>query len=211
MDHHFCFLTSHLLIFPYFFQLAVWQKNLSAVHKIWNDYIKYYSLSIRALRKFIWSFSRVGDRKSAYETLQKMLALVITGNTSLHKPALVKLKSSRLDIPIPVICESGMNKFDFEENGHFASSLYSLKSDTDASNKLTCAASGFRVRNAQTLRLKRLHMYEYTSLRKNLRQSFNYVMRACARRKDFEMAEQLNVQVLMCPTCIHSMYYNFKT
>ncbi|KDO43134.1 hypothetical protein CISIN_1g004279mg [Citrus sinensis] len=83
-------------------KLAVWQKNLSAVHEIWEDYIKHYSLSIFSLRKFVWSFTRLRDLKSAYETLQHMVALAMMGKLYINRTSEGRLRSSRLDIPIPL-------------------------------------------------------------------------------------------------------------
>ncbi|CAI8585801.1 unnamed protein product [Vicia faba] len=82
-------------------KLAVLQKNLPAVHIIWREYIKLYSMSIIALRKFIWSFTRLGDLKSANRTLQQLVALATRENISIARTVYGKLYSTRLDIPVP--------------------------------------------------------------------------------------------------------------
>ncbi|KAJ0986773.1 hypothetical protein J5N97_005129 [Dioscorea zingiberensis] len=86
-------------------KLAVLQKNLSAVHEIWEDCVRYYSPSIIILRKFIWSFTRLHDLQSAYNVLQHMVSLALAnkGISSLRKSATGRYQSSRLDIPIPLI------------------------------------------------------------------------------------------------------------
>lgn len=82
-------------------KLAVLHQNLPAVHEIWKESIKYYSLNIIALRKFIWSFTRLRDLESAYVTLQYMVRMAFRGNSVISKTAEGKLSDSRLDIPIP--------------------------------------------------------------------------------------------------------------
>ncbi|XP_068646920.1 pentatricopeptide repeat-containing protein At1g76280 [Aristolochia californica] len=82
-------------------KLAVWQQNLSAVHEIWKECTKYYSPSIISLRKFIWSFTRLGDLGSACEALQRMVALALQKSTSLRASPEGQFQSSGLDIPIP--------------------------------------------------------------------------------------------------------------
>ncbi|CAM8920878.1 unnamed protein product [Rhodiola kirilowii] len=46
----------------------VLQKNLSAVHEIWKEYVKYYNPTILSLRFFIWAFSSLKDLESARES-----------------------------------------------------------------------------------------------------------------------------------------------
>ncbi|KAG9442350.1 hypothetical protein H6P81_018204 [Aristolochia fimbriata] len=82
-------------------KLAVWQQNLSAVHEIWKECTKYYCPSIISLRKFIWSFTRLGDLASACEALQRMVVLVFQRSTSLRASPEGRFQSSGLDIPIP--------------------------------------------------------------------------------------------------------------
>ncbi|XP_048129829.1 O-fucosyltransferase 16-like isoform X6 [Rhodamnia argentea] len=63
-------------------EIAVWKQSLSAVRHIWMDYSKHYNLDLPSLRKFIWSFTRLRDLKSAYESLQLMVALATEGTLS---------------------------------------------------------------------------------------------------------------------------------
>ncbi|GAU45008.1 hypothetical protein TSUD_87990 [Trifolium subterraneum] len=82
-------------------KLAVLHKNLPAVHIIWQEYIKVYSMSVISLRKFIWSFTRLGDLQCAYRTLQQMVSLAMRENISIGRTVYGKLYSTRLDIPVP--------------------------------------------------------------------------------------------------------------
>ncbi|XVF35846.1 hypothetical protein REPUB_Repub19eG0006300 [Reevesia pubescens] len=162
-------------------KLAVWQKNLSAVHEIWKDYIKHYSLNIISLRKFIWSFTRLKDLKSAYETLQHMVALAISGKLFVGKTGEGRLYSSRLDIPIPSKGELGSQKVKLGENEQ----SLALKFGTDASDieksKSVNATVGM------------LNNYNSLPVMKVLRWSFSDVLHACAQARDYELAEQLMV------------------
>ncbi|GMJ02768.1 hypothetical protein like AT1G76280 [Hibiscus trionum] len=145
-------------------KLAVWQQDPSAAHEIWKDYIKRYSLNIISLQEFISSFAKLEDLKSAYEALQHMVALVISGK---H---LVSLHSSRLDIPIPSKVELESPNVQSKENEQ----LLALKFDIDA----------FNTDNM-------LNKHKNLPAMKALRWSFNDVLQACARARDYELAEQL--------------------
>ncbi|XVE69624.1 hypothetical protein DITRI_Ditri10aG0005100 [Diplodiscus trichospermus] len=160
-------------------KLAVWQQNLSSVREIWKDYIKHYSLNIISLRKFIWSFTRLKDLKSAYETLQHMVALAISGKLFVISTAEGRLYSSRLDIPIPSKGESGSPKVKLEKNEQ----CLDLKVGTDASNidksKSVSATVGM------------LNNCKSSPAMKVLRWSFNDLLHACAQARDYGLAEQL--------------------
>ncbi|XWS20860.1 hypothetical protein CRYUN_Cryun30bG0005200 [Craigia yunnanensis] len=162
-------------------KLAVWQQNLSAVHEIWKDYIKHYSLNIISLRKFIWSFTRLKDLKSAYETLQQMVVLAISGKVFVIRTGEGRLSSSRLDIPIPSKGELGSAKVKLGENEQ----SLALKIGTDASNtdksKSVSATVGM------------LNNYKSLPVMKVLRWSFSDLLHACAQARDYGLAEQLMV------------------
>ncbi|XP_019702035.1 pentatricopeptide repeat-containing protein At1g76280 isoform X2 [Elaeis guineensis] len=83
-------------------KLAVMQENLSAVHEIWKDCTRYYSPSIITLRKFVRSFTKLGDLESAYNVLQLMMAIARQESASVTISATGRYRSSRLDIPIPL-------------------------------------------------------------------------------------------------------------
>ncbi|OMP03083.1 hypothetical protein CCACVL1_02610 [Corchorus capsularis] len=165
------------------FTLAVSQQNISAVHEIWKDYIKNYSLNIFSLQRFIRSFSRLKDLKSAYETLQHMVGLAISGKFFVSNTAEVRPYFPRLDIPIPSRVESGSLKVEMGENEH----SLALKFDTDASDIGKCE---FVSTTTGTL-----NGYISTPVMKVLRFSFSDVIEACAKAQDHELAEQLMVQM----------------
>lgn len=176
------------------FQLAVWQQNLSAVHEIWREYVKHYSFTIFSLQKFIRSFSRLGDLKSAYETLQHMVALAIRRIIFVNRTAEEKLYSSRLDIPI--LSNDGLGgKFDLEGNEHSVPSIHCRKIDTYPSNIEQCTPPSMGNREAESGGLGVLNKYENRLVMKVLRWSFSDVIHACAQARNCGLAEQLIVQV----------------
>lgn len=93
-------------------QLAVLQKNLSAVYEIWEDCTRYYNPSIITLRKFIQALTRLGDLESAHKTLQYMVTFAGQNSATLTVSAKRRYQSSRLDIPIPAMNDlSGLRFF----------------------------------------------------------------------------------------------------
>jgi pentatricopeptide repeat protein len=114
-------------------KFAVLQQNLPAVREIWIECNKFYNISILALRKFVWSFSELGDLKFAYEALQKMVHLVIQGKFTLTLNSQGKLTNSRLNIPTPSkfenskeigeVANSGKNTPRVEFNDHISAVL----------------------------------------------------------------------------------------
>lgn len=172
-------------------QLAVLQNNLSAVQEIWNDYIKHYSLSIISLRKFIWSFTRLGDLKFAYGILQEMVALAIRGGTSIYRNVEGKLLSSKLDIPIPLNHKVGMKKFDQKEGIVSVPSMYYEKLDDNDISREHYAALVFGITESERMQ----NMLKCKPVMKVLRWSFSDVMHGCAKSKNYELAEQLIIQV----------------
>ncbi|KAH1121476.1 hypothetical protein J1N35_004636 [Gossypium stocksii] len=160
-------------------KLAVWQQDLSAAREIWEDYIKHYSLNIISLRRFIWSFTRLKDLKSAYKTLQHMVALAISGKHFVRRTDEGRLYSSRLDIPIPSKSESGSQNVQSGENEQ----SLAFKFDTDSSNldrsKSISATVGM------------LNNYKNLPVMEVLRLSINDVLHACAQARAYGLAEQL--------------------
>lgn len=159
---------------------------------MWKDYIKHYSLSIIPLRNFISSFSRLGDLRSAYKTLQHMVALAIRGSIFVNRSAEGKLYSSRVDIPIPSNDDLDSEKFDLEGNDHHVPSIYCKQFDSYPSKIEQCtppsmvrceAESGFLNKNETMLVMKLLQW------------SFSDVMHVCAKARNCGLAEQLILQV----------------
>ncbi|XP_078148085.1 tetratricopeptide repeat (TPR)-like superfamily protein isoform X2 [Carex rostrata] len=86
-------------------KLAVSQKNLLAVNEIWMDCTKYYTPSIVILRKFIWSFTKLGDLDAAHNILQHMVKVAVTHKAPIRVSPKQKYQSPWLDIPIPALIE----------------------------------------------------------------------------------------------------------
>ncbi|KAF2301497.1 hypothetical protein GH714_025145 [Hevea brasiliensis] len=171
--------------------LAVCKQNLSAVHEIWKDYIKYYSPSISSLKKFIWSFTRLRDISSAYQALQHMVALALQGNTSITSTAEGRLYSSRLDIPIPSNVELGLQRFDMKE---FDEQFDPVKVDpcTRSIEWSTISKIGKEVDSSGIVGLDKT---KCVPAMKVLRPSFTDVIYACAQNQNYRLAEQLMIQM----------------
>ncbi|KAM3315946.1 hypothetical protein ACQJBY_034214 [Aegilops geniculata] len=86
-------------------KVAVLQRNLSAVHDLWNDCTRYYSPNIVTQRKFVKAFSTLGDLQSAYHILQRMVVLAGERTDHLRVSSKRRCQSTRLDIPIPALRE----------------------------------------------------------------------------------------------------------
>ncbi|RDY12998.1 Pentatricopeptide repeat-containing protein, partial [Mucuna pruriens] len=168
-------------------KLAVLQKNLPAAHLIWQEYIKNYSTSIIALRKFIWSFTRLGDLESAYKTLQQMVSLAIRGNISIARTVYGKLYSTRLDIPVP-------------SNKGLGSTILDLKNkklDSCIHPPLMYLPDSICVGNkkAKSAELDGLNGQKHSLLMKVLRWSFSDIIHGCAKQKNYMLARKLMLQM----------------
>ncbi|XP_062092087.1 pentatricopeptide repeat-containing protein At1g76280 isoform X2 [Humulus lupulus] len=161
-------------------KLAVSQKNLSAVQEIWKECFRNYSLNIFSLKRFIWSFTRLGDLKSAYDALQQMVFLAIRGSTSFSSTE-GKLCFSRLDIPIP-------SKHEWKQ-------FYLTKLDNDASNKDQASVFSVKVRETAHVQVRMPNPCESKPVMKALRQSFNDVISACVYLNNNGLAEPLLAQM----------------
>lgn len=171
-------------------QLAVLQENLPSVHLIWDEYIKHYSMSIIPLRKFIWSFTRLGDLKSAYKTLQQMVSLAIRENISIARTVRGKLYSTRLDIPIPSNRELGSTILDLKENKQQDSGRHHpFVSIPDA------IPASMGNKKAKSAKIDALNGQKHSLLSKVLRWSFNDVLHGCAKCKKYYLARKLILQV----------------
>lgn len=76
------------------------------------------------MRKFVWSFTKLGDLVSAYDALQHMVALAFRGSFSVRASADGRFQSSRLNIPIPSNEEFYFKTYGTEGNGGFVTSLF---------------------------------------------------------------------------------------
>ncbi|XP_022132697.1 pentatricopeptide repeat-containing protein At1g76280 isoform X2 [Momordica charantia] len=177
-------------------KLAVFQQNLSSVHEIWTDFVKNYSPSVLSLRKFIWSYARLGDLKSACISLQKMVALAVGAAGG-------KLPSLELDIPIPSSTEFYRNNFSFEDNEHSSDELYRKKLVTCDDDIGQFSVNGMKCGD-ESGPLTFQNNCRSSFVMKVLRWSFNDVIHACAFTRDCGLAEQLMQQMLdlgLQPSC----------
>lgn len=168
-------------------KLAVLQRNLPSVNEILKHYVDHYSLSILSLRKFIWSFTRLGDLKSAYELLQHMVALASRGELFVKFKS-GKLHSTRLDIPIPSTSgQTGSEKVAFRGvNDHTVSLM------VDA---LECKSSDQQSTVIESSKVDLPKGQSNIPAARILRWSFNDVIHACGQSKNSELAEQLMLQM----------------
>ncbi|XP_050366635.1 pentatricopeptide repeat-containing protein At1g76280 [Argentina anserina] len=173
-------------------KLAVWRQNLSVAHELWKDYIKHYSLSLIPLRKFLRSFIRLGDLKSACKTLQYMVALVIRGKTSVGVSREGRWYCSRLDIPIPLHCDLDLKILNLEENEQSVPSSYREILDGHVDSADQCTRSGLGIIETESVQVDAL---ESTPDRELLGYSFRDLIYACAKSKHGDLAEQLAQQM----------------
>ncbi|XAR61556.1 hypothetical protein NMG60_11016012 [Bertholletia excelsa] len=194
MEHHMA--GKNEITYTELLKLAVSQQNISAVHEIWNEYIKVYSPSIIALRKFIWSFTRLRDLEAAYKSLQQMVALVSRGGCFITKTAEGKLFTPRLDIPIPSssyeLCHKGCNRFeDSEYSGYVSHKNLETCVSTGGDDSTSCRGKD-EVENAG---FSKQNKYPSPFITKILRWSFNDVIHACTKTLNCRLAEQLISQM----------------
>lgn len=161
---------------------------MSAVHEIWEDYIKHYSLSIFSLRKFIWSFTRLRDLKAAYETLQHMVALAMMGKLYINSTLEGRLRSSRLDIPIPLNGQLSSLKVEFGESDHAVALI-------TARNNEQCVISNVGTSETECVKIGMMNKFKALPVMKVLRWSFSDVIHACGQTQNSGLAEQLMLQV----------------
>ncbi|KAK3006304.1 hypothetical protein RJ639_016858 [Escallonia herrerae] len=177
-------------------KLAVLQQNLPAVHELWKEYTRYYNVSVVSLRKFIRSFTRLGDLKSASESLQKMVTLAFRGGFVIAKTAEGKMYPSKLDIPIPSSSDLGLKKY-WKENKIFVPSVFQAcnESNTQASDIVDSGTFGIGKIEDRTDGRVLLKKPMAVPVMKVLRWSFNDVIHACAQTRNYRLAEQLFAQM----------------
>ncbi|KAL2522093.1 Pentatricopeptide repeat-containing protein [Forsythia ovata] len=175
-------------------KLAVLQQDLSAVHKIWKECIKCYTLSIITLRKFVWSFTKLGDLESAYATLQQMVAMAFQGNLNISRTAEGKLYNLRLDVPIPCRAELTWKRYN---------KMYDISSSSDSEyhkeEDLTKSEQRFELgMKTEEVRSSGVSFPQRplsVPVMKVLRWSFSDVIHTCAGMRNAMLAEQLMSQM----------------
>ncbi|CDP14603.1 unnamed protein product [Coffea canephora] len=176
-------------------KLAVLHQNLPAVHEIWKESIKYYSLNIISLRKFIWSFTRLRDLESAYVTLQYMVRMAFRGNSVIFKTAEGKLSDSRLDIPIPLNGHLSLKNCT-KDNGIVPSVPENVDRSVTNPGKLGFEFNfGVESHGASRVSTSRPAKHLELPVMKLLRWSFSDVIHACADMQNCTLAERLISQM----------------
>ncbi|KAK9078126.1 hypothetical protein SSX86_002183 [Deinandra increscens subsp. villosa] len=174
MEHN--MLGKNEITYTQLLKLAVLQKNLSAVHRIWSEYARYYSFNLISLRKFIRSFTRLGDLTTACEALRHLVDLVF------HKGSTIKIRTKEkmviptLDVPIPFYGNLEWDK---------------CKNDKKIGYQ---EIVNFDLNEVKTVEMVLGHP-KSIPVTKILRLSFTDVIRACVPPKNHELAEQLFSQM----------------
>lgn len=150
-----------------------------------------------SLRKFIQSFTSLGDLKPAYAALQHMVDLVSKGSIFTKRSAKGKYRSSRLDIPIPMNGDMGLKRC-MEENRQSLPSVSDniMKTDSHASNAEDSTIHYMGSIQQKGFGIEILKKCKGKAVMKILRWSFNDVIHACAQTRKSKLAEQLILQVL---------------
>ncbi|KEH26675.1 PPR containing plant-like protein [Medicago truncatula] len=153
-------------------------------------------MSIVPLRKFVWSFTRLGDLKSAYRTLQQMVSLVMRGNISIAKTVYGKLYSTRLDIPVPSNGRLGSTILDIRKSKQHDSCILSpmyLPNIVSASKEqqIICMDD----KKAKSGEINGLNGKKHSLPMKVLRWSFNDIIHGCANEKNYMLAWKLILQM----------------
>ncbi|CAI9117071.1 OLC1v1018395C1 [Oldenlandia corymbosa var. corymbosa] len=192
MDHQ--MVGKNELTYSLLLKLAVAQQNLPAVHEIWKECVQYYRLNLISMRKFIWSFTKLKDLDSAYETLQHMVNLAFQRNSVVSRTAGGKIIIPQLDIPIPSYSDSTLQSYT-KNNGILPSVFdYQERMDVNRSNGL-CNFSHLMETYDHTSSRVVPAKHVNVSVRKLLRWSFNDVIHACVKVQNCALAEQLMSQM----------------
>lgn len=160
-------------------------------------------MSIIALRKFIWSFTRLGDLKSANRRLQQLVALAMKGNISIGRTVYGKLYSTRLDIPVPANDGLGSTILDLRKSKQHDSCILSpslFSPDTifaSKEQKFICMDD----EKAKNTEINGLNGQKHSLLMKVLRWSFNDIIHGCAKEKNYMLAWKLILQVDIGQSC----------
>ncbi|KAF3320370.1 pentatricopeptide repeat-containing protein [Carex littledalei] len=163
-------------------KLAVSQKNLLAVNEIWMDCTKYYTPSIVTLRKFIWSFAKLGDLDAAHNILQHMVKVAAThSGAPIRVSCKHRCQSSRLDIPIPALIE-------------LPDLMLLPGQKSELGEELTVCQDSDRSKFDLEEMVHRLEMAS-APVKFFLRWAFNDILHACARFHNCDLANKLFLQM----------------
>ncbi|XP_021843878.2 pentatricopeptide repeat-containing protein At1g76280 [Spinacia oleracea] len=177
-------------------KVAVWQKNLSAVHEIWREHCKHYKVNVLSLRKFIWSFTRLMDLESAYRTLQHMVVLVSKEDIFLRRTVQGKIYCPQLDIPIPSGSVADVMCFDLHKDQHASpASSDGEGMIMNSIEEVQCSPFYAEDNMDCSTGIEMLEDLKKGPIKKILRWSFNDVIHACGHCKEPELAQKLIAQM----------------
>ncbi|XP_040383427.1 pentatricopeptide repeat-containing protein At1g76280 isoform X2 [Oryza brachyantha] len=100
-----CLLGKSEITYCELLKLAVFRRNLPAVHDIWKDCTRNYHPSIILHRKFVRALTILGDLQSAYRIMQHMVVLAGRSTDHMRGSSKGRYQRSRLDIPVPALTE----------------------------------------------------------------------------------------------------------
>ncbi|KAL8141009.1 hypothetical protein V2J09_007030 [Rumex salicifolius] len=160
--------------------LAVWKKNLSVVHEIWKEYVKYYNMNIISLRNFIRAFASLNDLQYAYSSMQQMVALALKGEAGFFKSPTGSLSCRQLDIPIPSDNDLPVHSI----------SVNNVEMGNDIMYPQQCTPYDAEILKSKTSVASMLEEHK-----RLFRCSFSDVIQACARSANSILAEQLFLQM----------------
>lgn len=156
------------------------------------DCTNYYTPSILTLRKFIWSFAKLGDLDAAHTVLQQMVKTAAThSEASIRVSCKRRYQSPRLDIPIPALIE--------------LPDLMLLPAEkSELAEELTVCQDSDRSKSDQEEMVYGLEMAS-APVKFLLRWAFNDILHACARFPNCDLADKLFLQVH--DTRVSNLYY----
>lgn len=198
-------------------KVAVFQRNLSAVHDLWKDCIRYYSPGIITQRKFVKAFSTLGDLQSAYRILQRMVVLAGEQTDHLRVSSKSRCQSTRLDIPVPALREVEDLKLvsDYDLPSSFQRNmgtgeclidgqqeLFQVETQSSKHEQLkgyvSFISDGDNVGDNSEVdsgRMPKTLSSAPTAVKKVLRLSFNDIIHACVQFDNCQLSEQLFVEM----------------
>uniref|UniRef100_A0A0E0M2C6 Uncharacterized protein n=1 Tax=Oryza punctata TaxID=4537 RepID=A0A0E0M2C6_ORYPU len=192
------------------------KRNLSAVHDIWKDCTRNYNPSIILQRKFVRALTTLGDLRSAYRIVQHMV--VLTGRDTDHLRGKRRYQRSRLDIPVPALTELEDLKIllGCDLPSSFQGKVEeSEKCSTDTQPELSqeenisfenlqlkgyaeFISTGDNLSDKSVLdngRMARPLGLVPATVKKFLRWSFNDIVHACVQLNNYQIAEQLLLEM----------------
>ncbi|XP_078443233.1 tetratricopeptide repeat (TPR)-like superfamily protein isoform X2 [Wolffia australiana] len=174
-------------------KVAVYQGNLSGVYEIWKNIRNYYNPSLISLRKFILSFTKLGDLQAAHSLLQHMISKSLHEVDHLKVSSSQKFRSSRLDIPIPLLFYFNHDKSD----GSCEASKLDYKCGNEVHghsviNESSILGEGKTVKSIAFDTYKKFLSPE---MKRVLRWSFNDLIHAFSQCREYDKTEQLFLQM----------------